>query len=248
MARHKNEGRDNPPHRKYRDRGRQRTDPSSVSIVARALKRAHGTPSLFNRCNPFEELLFIVCSIQTNEALYRQTFARLRQRVRTFDQMRTLPLADLVNALKGGGMATRKARQIKAIATRLYQVFGRVTLRPLRAFSDSECELFLTSLNGVGKKTARCVMMTSLGRDVFPVDTHVWRIARRLGWVRATRSDLTCTQEDMDRVQSLIPTHIRRDLHYNLIAHGRTVCFARNPRCGECCISRYCRARVSNTR
>jgi endonuclease-3 len=248
LARHKNEGRDSLPHKQRRGQGRRRTDPSSICIVARTLKRAHGTPSLFNRRNPFEELLFIVCSIQTNEALYRQTFARLRQRVRTFDQVRTLPLADLVNVLKGGGMATRKARQIKAIATRLYQVFGRVTLRPLRKFSDCDCESFLTSLNGVGKKTARCVMMTSLGREVFPVDTHVWRIARRLGWVRATRGDLTCTQEDMDRLQSLIPAHVRRDLHYNLIAHGRAVCLARNPKCGECCISRYCRARGSNTR
>ncbi len=248
MAHLKSESRDSSPIQGHGCARARQTGSASIGVVAGALKRAHGTPLLFNRSNPFEELLFIVCSIQTNEALYRKTFARLRGRFRTFEQLRTARHADVAAALKGGGMAMRKARQIKSIANRLHRIFGRVTLMPLMKLPDSECEAFLTALDGVGKKTARCVMMTSLGRKVFPVDTHVWRIAMRLGWVRATRGNLTCTQADMDRLQSLIPRRLRRDLHYNLIAHGRAVCVARKPKCEKCCISEYCRARVSNTR
>lgn len=248
MAHCKSESRDSSPIKEHGRPHAQQADPASIGIVAGALKRAYGTPLLFNRSNPFEELLFIICSIQTNEALYRKTFARRRRRFRTFEQLRTSRLAEVAAVLKGGGMAMRKARQIKSISNRLYRVFGRVTLRPLMKLSDSQCEAFLTALDGVGKKTARCVMMTSLGRKVFPVDTHVWRIAMRLGWVRATRGNLTCSPADMDRLQSLIPRRLRRDLHYNLIAHGRTVCVARKPKCEKCCISQYCRSRVSNTR
>lgn len=152
MAHCKSESRDRSPVQEHGRPDAQPADPASIGIVAGALKRAYGTPLLFNRSNPFEELLFVICSIQTNEALYRKTFARLRRRFRTFEQLRTARLAEVAAVLKGGGMAMRKARQMKSISNRLYRVFGRVTLRPLMKLSDSQCEAFLTALDGVGKK------------------------------------------------------------------------------------------------
>jgi endonuclease III len=106
--------------------------------------------------------------------------------------------------------------------------------------SDEEAEAFLLSLPGVGKKVARCVLMYSLGRQVFPVDTHCWRIAQRLGWVRPTQKDKHCAPRDMDRLQSKIPPELRHSLHVNMISLGREICAPTSPRCDECPISAWC--------
>ena len=110
--------------------------------------------------------------------------------------------------------------------------FGRLTLAPLQGLDDAAGEAFLTSLPGVGKKVARCVMMYSLGREVFPVDTHCWRIARRFGWVRPTQKDGHCAPRDMDRLQNKIPPALRFSLHVNMVSLGREHCKAGAPLCG----------------
>ncbi|MEZ5304792.1 MAG: endonuclease III domain-containing protein [Verrucomicrobiales bacterium] len=106
--------------------------------------------------------------------------------------------------------------------------FGKLSLADLRRLPDGEVEAFLTSLKGVGKKVARCVMMYSLDRQVFPVDTHCWRIARRLGWVRPTQKDGHCSERDMDRLQERIPPARRYSLHVNMVSLGRGFCLTSN--------------------
>jgi len=118
--------------------------------------------------------------------------------------------------------------------------FGEPTLKSLHKMSVKEAESFLLSLPGVGKKVARCVLMYSLGRQVFPVDTHCWRIARRLGWVRPTQKDKHCAPRDMDRLQSKIPPELRYSLHVNMISLGREICTPSSPRCDECPILALC--------
>jgi endonuclease-3 len=77
-------------------------------------------------------------------------------------------------------------------------------------------------------------MMCALQRDVFPVDVHVWRIAQRLGWIRPTRKDRSCSQRDMDRLQARVPVHLRYSLHVNLISLGRDLCRPSHPLCCKC--------------
>lgn len=195
----------------------------------------------FNRKNPLDELLFIICSIQTNEVLYRQTFANLKKHFPTFKSLAEAKETEIVDSILEGGLASQKARAIKRILEAITEKFGRPTLAPLRIMSDEERERYLTSLPGVGLKTARCVMMYSLGSHVFPVDLHCWRICRRLGWVRATRRNKSCSKKDMDRTQEKIPPELRFRLHVNMVSHGRTVCTAEKPTCSACCIARFCR-------
>jgi len=111
------------------------------------------------------------------------------------------------------------------------RVYRKPTLTPLKHMTNNECERFLTSLPNVGKKVARCIMMYSLDRQVFPVDTHCWRICRRLGWIKQTRKGYSCPPRDMDRLQSIIPPDLRYSMHVNLVSHGRTVCTETKPRC-----------------
>lgn len=213
----------------------------NVELVALALANAYGNPTHGNKMNPLRELIFILCSLQTNESLYQSTYGSLMSRFPTFRRLAGASESEIADAIARGGLARQKARTIRAIFSRLESDFGAPTLSPLRAMSDNDCERYLESLPGVGRKTARCVMMYSLRRDVFPVDSNCWRIFRRLGWVRPTRPNKSCSPRDMNRVENGIPPNRRLSLHVNLVSHGRVSCTPSRPRCETCCISQFCR-------
>ena len=219
---------------------RTRTFPE-VENVARILSACYGDHAHGNKSNPLNELLFIMCSVQTNEVLYQSTYASLKVRFPTFRQLADATEDEIAFVIAHGGLSRQKAQNICAILSRLEADFGTPTLSPLREMGDVECEDYLVSLPGVGRKTARCVMMYSLGRDVFPVDSNCWRICRRLGWVRATRPDRSCSPRDMDRVQAGIPLNLRFTLHVNLVSHGRACCLPSAMLCDECSIRRFCK-------
>lgn len=213
-----------------------------VESVACALSQCYGDHSHGNKSNPLNELLFIMCSVQTTEVLYQSTYANLKSRFPTFSQLAEAKEDEIASFIAHGGLSRQKAQNICAILSRLEADFRAPTLSPLREMDDAECERYLVSLPGVGKKIARCVMMYSLGREVFPVDSNCWRICRRLGWVRATRPDRSCSPRDMDRVQAGIPAKLRYSLHVNLVSHGRACCLPSAMLCGECSIRQFCKS------
>ena len=219
---------------------RHRGNFKNVDVVASTLSDYYSDHEHGNKKNPLSELLFIICSLQTNETLYQSTYASLRARFKKFSQLADAQEDEIANVIAHGGLSRQKARTIRAIISRLESDFGAPTLSPLRAMTDAECEQYLESLPGVGRKTGRCVMMYSLGRDVFPVDSNCWRICRRLGWVRPIRPDKSCSPQDMNRVQNGIPPSLRFSLHVNLVSHGRAICIPVHPRCGICCIRSLC--------
>jgi endonuclease III len=209
--------------------------------VAEALSAEYGDWNHFNKSNPLDELLFIICSVKTGERGYRGTYAALKREFPTFQSLHRARAHSIATILAPGGLSAQKAAAIKSILAAIACRFGSPSLAPLKQMGDPECERFLDGLPGVGKKVARCVMMYSLGRQVFPVDTHCWRICQRLGWVRPTRKDRTCSPRDMDRLQGKIPPELRHGLHVNLVSHGRRTCVAGAPGCSGCAISKYCR-------
>ena len=192
------------------------------------------------RDDPLGELLFILCSVRTHAHGYSSTFKALRAAFPTTASLASASVTELIRPLYSGGRAEIKALAIRAVCDGIINRFGSLNLDGLREMKDAECEAFLTSLPYVGKKVARCVMMYSLDRTVFPVDLHCWRISQRLGWVRPTRPDGTCSQKDMDRLQTKIPPELRFSLHVNMISHGRAVCTASTPHCAECCLNSLC--------
>lgn len=210
-----------------------------LRLVARELSKRYGDFEHYNRRNPLEELLFILCSVQTQEINYRLTFRALRRRFPRMEMLAKATAAQIAEPLKPGGLYRNKSKQIRKICRRLAEAFGRPTLAPAGRLNDSECEGFLTSLPGVGLKVARCVMLYSFDREVFPVDTHCWRISLRLGWIRQTRVGI-CTRNDMDRLQEKIPPSLRLSLHVNMISLGREICRDDRPRCEVCPLRRHC--------
>lgn len=214
--------------------------PITVFDVATALQNRYRDFNHHNLKNPLDELLFIICSTRTAEAGYRDTYRSLKQIFPTHLQVAEAPAEYIARPMVSGGLSNQKSKAIREIYDVLVERFGEPTLAPLRKMGDAEAEAFLLSLPGVGKKVARCVMMYSLGRQVFPVDTHCWRIARRLGWVRPTQKDKHCAPRDMDRLQSKIPPELRHSLHVNMISLGREICTPAAPRCDECPILACC--------
>lgn len=209
----------------------------NVRKITRALTRAYGRPTLGNKRNPLDELLFIILSSKTPPHRYKLTYRALKEKYPSADGLASAKPSAIARVIEVGGLAEKKARQISAIAKALVREFGRVTLRPLRGASDADAEAFLDNLPGIGKKMARCVLMYSLDRPVFPIDSHCFRICQRLGWVS---EDTNLTDRVADTLQEGIPPHLRQDLHVGMILLGREFCQPLKMRCVECPLLRYC--------
>jgi len=208
------------------------------------LRAAHGQPRHHNPADPIDDLIFVVLSRMTQEVKYLRTYQALREEMPSWGVVMDAPAGNLEAMIQDAGLAPTKSRQIKAILKEIEAREGALNLSRLRDLSDDAVEAYLTSLPGVARKTARCVMLYALDRDACPVDTHVWRIMRRLG----IAPEKSWSESNARRLEEAIPRFLRCSLHVTLIAHGRSICRARRPRCRECVLSSLCPSadRVSN--
>ena len=152
-----------------------------VGEIERRLKRAYGQPRHFNPADPLDDLIFLVLSRMTQEIKYVRTYRRLRNSLSTWHAVRDAPPNELEALIHEAGLARTKAAQIQEILREIEAREVDLSLDRLRNMESGETEEYLTSLPGVARKTALCVMLYALGRDALPVDTHVWRVAQRLG-------------------------------------------------------------------
>jgi endonuclease III len=197
----------------------------------------YGSPRLGNVDDPLDELVFIVLSQMTTHKSHERVYWRLREEVPTWEAVRRMDTRDLQRAIGDAGLSYQKAPRIKSILEQVFCDVGRLDLGHLRGRSDSDVLSYLVSLPGVGVKTAKCVMMYALAREVLPVDTHVWRLGRRIGLVAP---DLGY-HEVHEALEDAIPSKYRYSFHVNGVLHGRTVCLERRPRCEACVLKRMCR-------
>jgi endonuclease III len=202
----------------------------------RRLRRAYGRPRHGNKSNALDELIFILLSRQTDDRSFSAAYRRLRREVGSWKNLPRLSTARIRRLVEAAGLGNQRAREIKQIARRLDRDFGSVTLSALSGMSTDEAEEYLLGLPGIGKKSARCILMYSLARPAFPVDTHCFRILNRLGVIEA---NLPIRQHE-DKIQRLIPPSLRYSLHVTLVALGRDLCHSRTPRCAPCPIRTDC--------
>ena len=133
------------------------------------LRREYGRPRHFNPADPLDDLIFLVLSRMTQEVKYVRTYSRLRDSLSTWHAVRDAPPDELEALIHEAGLAPTKAAQIQATLGEIETREGSLNLRRLRDMEDDEVERYLTSLPGVARKTALCVMLYTLGRDVLPV-------------------------------------------------------------------------------
>ncbi len=205
-------------------------------LAVRILSQAYGSPRHGNKRDPLDELVFIVLSQMTTAPSFQRVYDRLKATTGGWARVGRMALRQLKSVIKDAGLSDQKAPRIKAMLRRVEADFGRPTLSPLRRMDDAAVERYLTALPGVGVKTAKCVMMYSLGREVLPVDTHVWRVASRLGLVGGT--------VPYSRVHGALETVVapadRYAFHVNALSHGRVICTASRPKCRDCPLRRLC--------
>jgi endonuclease III len=206
-----------------------------ISRMVNILENTYGNPKHGNKTDPLSELIYIILSTRTQELSFQRTFLRLKRAFRSWNEIDFRDRAKIQAILRSNGLARLKTEQILSIIDLLRHEFGRATLSPLRRMSDRAAEAFMTQLPGVSLKVAKCVLMYSIGRQVLPVDVHVHRIARRLGFQVKNRPD---TSQQL--IESAIPPRLRYSFHVNAVAHGRKLCTSRNPQCSHCPIFRYC--------
>ena len=211
-----------------------------IKKVALELKKEYKDFAHHNKKNPLDELFFILCSVKRSESVYLRAFKSLKRNFPRYELLATASTDKISMVVSWGGLQNQKATAAKEIINRVIKNFGRPTLAPLKKMTDEECESFLTGLPGVGKKVARCVMLYSFNRQVFPVDAHCWRITSRLGWNGSDRYISSGTNNAVDHLQNLILPALRFSLHVNMVSHGRKICTARKPKCSECVISDLC--------
>jgi endonuclease-3 len=211
-------------------------DPRHIAAVQRLLRDSQGPFVPKPRLAAIDELIATVLSQATSDRNSERAFAELKDAFGCWDEVLAAPVAKVADAIRSGGIADQKARRIQLILAEIQTREGRIDLSRLDELDDAAIEDYLTSLPGVGPKTAACVLVFAMGRPAFPVDTHVHRIVTRLGWLPPGT-----TAERAHRVlSSAVPPELRYDLHIALIVHGRTVCVARNPRCETCVLRSRC--------
>jgi endonuclease-3 len=208
-----------------------------IGRVHRALLAHHGAPAPQSPSGSvLDALIETILSQNTSDANSSRAFASLKARYPSWDAARRARIASLAASIRAGGLAQVKAPRIRAILRRVHALRGETSLEHLVERSDDELRAALLEFRGVGPKTAACVMLFHLGRPDFPVDTHVHRIVRRLGWVGAR----TSAEEAYEELLPRVPPAIRYELHVLLVRHGRLLCRARRALCGSCPIRAHC--------
>lgn len=204
--------------------------------VAQRLAREHGSPDLGNKPDPLDELIYIALTRQTHAKNAGRTWSALTTKYRSWENVLAAPETELASTIADGGFSRQKARWIQQSLRLIKERFGTLSLRSLEGVDDLEAERFLCSLPGINIKSAKCILMYSLGRQVLPVDTHVRRLSERLGLVEAGLSSRRLHEE----LELAVPPRWRYDFHVNAVVHGRKVCTALAPKCQGCVLRDMC--------
>jgi endonuclease-3 len=206
-----------------------------VRAVRERLRAVYGIPRMAPHGDPLAELVLTVLSQSTNDRNRDVAYLRLRTRLPAWEDVRDASLAVVEEAIRPGGISKVKSERIQRILRTIGET-GELSLDWLPDIPLQEARDYLTSLPGVGRKTAACVLLFAYGLHDVPVDTHVSRVAMRLRLLRPGAP----FEELHDGMLALTPPGQELELHVNLLRHGRRTCHARSPACRECALARMC--------
>jgi endonuclease-3 len=207
-----------------------------LAAILRRLRGAYGDPPPPRRLPPLDELILTVLSQNTNDTNRDRAYSDLRERFPEWDDVADAPLPALARAIRRGGLGPTKSVRLREILRTLRERGIPLDKRAFARMRSPALWDLLVGLRGVGPKTAACVLLFSLGRPYFPVDTHVHRVARRLGLVPEAADAVTA----QELIQAEVAPRDVYALHMLLIRHGREVCIARRPFCSRCPLATIC--------
>lgn len=206
------------------------------SRVAELLEDCYGYPTWRQPQPPVNELVSTILSQNTSDTNRDRAFNVLMQRYDSWEAVRDAPLEDVVAAIHSAGLSRQKGPSIQAALRAATNAEGEISLDFLNEMSVPEAREWLLQIKGIGLKTAAIVLLFAFHKPAFPVDTHIFRVTRRLGLL----GPRTRTEGAHSRLEAMIPPEDYYAVHLNLIRHGREICHARRPACEVCPLTTYC--------
>jgi endonuclease III len=196
----------------------------------------YGQPEWRNPLPPLDELVSTILSQNTNDVNRDRAFDSLREQFPTWEAVRDADEDSVIQVIRIAGLANQKGPRIQSLLSAITEERGGLDLSFLEDLPDGEVHRWLVAFKGVGPKTAAIVMLFSLGKPAFPVDTHIYRVSGRIG-LRPERLNVEASHRFLEE---LFPPETYYSAHLNIIRLGREICHARKPACAECMLRELC--------
>ncbi|MCA1594383.1 MAG: endonuclease III [Acidobacteria bacterium] len=214
-------------------------DEKPIRYIIQNLERAYGVP--VNRreqgaADPLDMLVRIILSQATSDTNSERTFAALKKRFPDWNAALRARASTIAGTIRSGGLANQKAAVIRDVLRQIKQQHGTLDLSFLHDAPTADAVAYLSQFRGIGPKTVACTLLFACHKNVFPLDTHIFRILRRTGLIPQKCTDRRA-HETLNR---LVPEGKFYSFHVNLIRHGRKLCRPRQPLCEQCPIVEYC--------
>jgi endonuclease III len=204
--------------------------------IHQRLLEAYGQPTWRNPLPPLDELVSTILSQNTNDVNRDRAFESLRMRFSTWEDVRDADPEQVIQAIRTAGLANQKGPRIQEALRSITLQRGSLDLNFLADLSRDEAHDWLMNFKGVGPKTAAIVLLFSLGKPAFPVDTHIYRVSGRLG----LRPQKMNVEQAHKHLSQLFPPEAYFAAHLNIIRLGREICQARRPNCEICPLMDLC--------
>jgi endonuclease III len=212
----------------------------NINYLIDELEKAYGPRELVPHRDALGELIQTILSQNTTDKNSRPAYQALRREFPQWEMLLQTSPESIAVPIRSGGLALIKARRIQDALKAILQQRGSLDLSFLNDLSVEEGIAWLKSLKGVGDKTANCVLLFALGKPALPVDTHVYRVSKRLGLIK---SDSTLEEAHRNLIKLVPPSRIY-PFHVLMIEHGRRTCTAQRPHCRSCIMESVCPGRA----
>ena len=207
-----------------------------LRYIIQNLEATFGEPQLKQKSAPLDMLVNIILSQATTDVLSAQTFAALKKRFKTWEKVLAASESEIAETIKLGGLANQKSKVIKDLLSQIKEQRGSLDLNFLHDLPNGEAIEYLQKFRGIGPKTVACTLLFACHKDIFPLDTHIFRVLRRVGIVPSKCSDARAHEI----LGKIVPAGKFYSLHVNLIRLGRKICRPKEPLCERCPIVEYC--------
>jgi len=204
--------------------------------IVQNLENTYGEPHLSRKSDPLAMLINIILSQATSDTNSRRTFQNLKNRFKTWENVLAADESEIAETIRLGGLANQKAKVIKDLLRQIKDARGKLSLKFLEKMPDEDARDFLLQFRGIGPKTVACTLLFASHKEVFPLDTHIFRILKRMGILPEKVSDARAHK----LLDELAPKGKFYSLHVNLIRLGRQICRPKEPLCEQCPLVEYC--------
>ena len=205
----------------------------------RVMTGAYGPFEEEPRLDPTHEAVFTILSQHTSDINSSRAFALLMERFGSLEAVAQGNVTEIEHAISPGGLARIKAPRIKEFLNRVIELNGSLDLSFLREMPLEEAKAWLRQLPGIGPKSAGIVLNFALGMPAMAIDTHIYRVCQRLKFIGPKVS--------VDKAHEILEAAVAPEqvfqFHVAMINHGRRVCKAQRPLCGECIVGEDCPSR-----